>query len=180
MGSQGHEMTNSNVLFRAFSGSSEELSHASGEDKTQIKKDQKPIRAMTSKEYSKNYRSKQFQKVAKLEAEAKSLQAEIVAKRPAIKCKEEENLMLRAENDMMRQKLSQCSSQLMHKQAEYRALKEEIERMKKNIASSIIGCPGVLNNLDSTTIQLLRFSLLRQSGPSTTDPPPPLLHQPFP
>ncbi|XP_059455725.1 basic leucine zipper 34-like [Corylus avellana] len=88
-------------------------------------------RILASRQYSQKYRIKQLQYIMQLETEVKALQAEVAINSPRIEYSSCQNLLLRAENNSMKQKLSAFSSEIMFKEAHYEELKKERDLLKQ-------------------------------------------------
>ncbi|GLU02566.1 hypothetical protein SLE2022_198120 [Rubroshorea leprosula] len=91
-------------------------------------------RVMASRQYSQRYRLKQLHYIIQLETEVKALQAEVMICFPRINYVDRQNLLLRTENGMMRQKLSAYTGELLFKEAQYEGLKKERDFWKQFFA----------------------------------------------
>ncbi|KAM1039872.1 hypothetical protein ACFX2I_029120 [Malus domestica] len=88
--------------------------------------DQKKLkRLLASRQYSQRYRQKQASYVEQLENELKALQTEVAIKAPRVKFADQRNMLLRAENNTMRQMVDAKSGEYMYKRAEHDLLKGE-------------------------------------------------------
>ncbi|KAK9940837.1 hypothetical protein M0R45_017478 [Rubus argutus] len=94
-------------------------------------KDKKFKRVLATREYSKRYHLKQLQHIGKLETEAKVLEAEIAVASPRIRFTQRKNMLLRAENDSIRQKIATVSGKLMLKEAEHEDLQSQVDSIKQ-------------------------------------------------
>ncbi|KAG2673052.1 hypothetical protein I3760_13G071100 [Carya illinoinensis] len=74
---------------------------------------------------------KQLQYIMELEMEVKALQAEVAINGPRIKYTDRQNTLLRVENNSMKQKLSNFSTELMFKEAEFEELTNERDMLKQ-------------------------------------------------
>ncbi|XP_040992018.1 basic leucine zipper 61-like [Juglans microcarpa x Juglans regia] len=88
-------------------------------------------RVLASRQYSQKYRLKQLQYMMELETEVKALQAEVAINGPRIRYADRQNTLLRVENNSMKQKLSNFSTELMFKEAEFEELANERDMLKQ-------------------------------------------------
>ncbi|OMP02449.1 hypothetical protein COLO4_11076 [Corchorus olitorius] len=138
-------------------------------------------RVNASREYSQRYRLKQIQYIAQLETAIRSLQAEVAITIPRIKYTDTQNQLLRAENESIRQRLSNSSGKLMFKQAEYHELKKERDMLKQislqrhapaaAAAAEMAAQPNHYNMMNNLPMDQSGFNQFTGAGPSNMAAP---------
>ncbi|XP_062158029.1 basic leucine zipper 34-like [Alnus glutinosa] len=93
-------------------------------------------RILASRQYSQKYRLKQLQYIMQLETEVKALQDEVAINSLRIEYSSRQNLLMRAENNSINQKLTAFSSEIMFKEeengaAQYEEMKRERDLLKQ-------------------------------------------------
>nr|XP_011460969.1 PREDICTED: uncharacterized protein LOC105350507 [Fragaria vesca subsp. vesca]XP_011460970.1 PREDICTED: uncharacterized protein LOC105350507 [Fragaria vesca subsp. vesca] len=88
-------------------------------------------RILATREYSKRYHNKQLQRIDNLETAVKVRQTEIAVTSPRVRYTRRTNMLLRAENDQIQQKIATVTGKLMVKEAEYKELRKERDLLKQ-------------------------------------------------